>query len=153
MVRGTLTALSAPTDIFGNIAEAYGYDGRWTETHWFPRLARKPIEERRQISEEFLSQLWQEIDAGRPVLLGATHGECGRWRVVAGCDKDAGKICYMGGETPYEWTDLIDSKVEELGFWDSQVVGTVPPEFCGGWLANAAFLLGPKAEGFQLCSR
>ena len=136
--------LSIPTDPLSNVARAYGYACRWTQPHWFFALKGKKPEERHSITDAFLKQLYAQVDAGRPCLLGGTHGQCARWRVVAGYDPTETRICYVGGKRPYEWTQLIDAKVAKLGFWDSQCRGTIRPGFYGGWLVNAALLLGKK---------
>ena len=138
--------LSIPTEPLANVAEAYGYSSRWTAPSWFHELRALEMPERWRKSEEFLEQLWEQIDAGYPVLIGGAYGECGAWRVIVGYDRDNKQLCYVGGKKAYEWTDLIDPKVKELGFWDSQVRGAIRPNFFGGWQCNAAFLMGEKTS-------
>jgi len=140
------TGLNTPVNPWNAAAETYGYACCWTEPSWFFVMTGLKTEDRWKKTNAFLDQIWAEIDAGRPVLLGGCYGECDAWRVVVGYDRENKKVCYMGAEKPYEWTDLTDDKVKELGFWDAQVRGPIDAKTFGygGWLANAAFLLGEK---------
>ena len=141
------TGLNTPSNPWDNLAAAYGYESRWTPPVWFHVIQRMPADQRKAKTDAFLDELWKSVDAGRPPLLGGAYGRCGMWRVVVGYDRENQKVCYIGGEKAYEWADLIDDKVKELGFWDMQVQGPVDPErqfTCGTWLANTAFLLGDK---------
>jgi len=141
------TLHTVPTDTLSNVAKAYGYAGRWIPPRFFWELKRLNKEDRKAASDKFVAQIWREVDSGRPVLMGGTHGQCASWRAVVGYDRDKQRICYAGGPADrgrHEWTDLIDPKVKELGFWDMQIRGTTRPKHYGGWIANTAFLLGEK---------
>lgn len=142
------TGLCMPAEPWSLLAEACGYEARWTRPSTFFEMDHLEPEERWQRSEAFLEELRGSIDHGRPLLLGGAYGRCDTWRVVVGFDPEDGKICYVGGDEAYEWTDLIDDKVEQLGFWDMQVRGAIDRAAfgCGGWLANAAFLLGGRKK-------
>ena len=140
------TGLCMSTDPWANLAETYGHAWRWTPPSWWHSMKSLRMEDRWGKSNAFLDELWKSVDAGRPALLGGAYGLCGTWRVVVGYDRHNKKVCYAGAEKPYEWTDLIDEKVKKIGFWDMQVRGPVDPKKFGygGWLTNAAFLLGEK---------
>ncbi|MHC4716019.1 MAG: hypothetical protein ACYS5V_03555, partial [Planctomycetota bacterium] len=138
------TAHAIPTDPLTNAAEARGFQAQWTPPRFFWELKRMAEPRRKRLTEEYLASIRSHIDSGMPVLLGGTHGLCAEWRVAVGYDRPNGLICYAGGEQPYEWTELVDPKAKELGFWDAQVRGTLRRGFVGGWIGNAAFLLGPK---------
>jgi len=136
--------LAVPTDTLTNVAKAYGYAARWIPPRWFHEVNKLDKKAKQRLADEYLGQIWQEVDRGRPVLMGGAYGECGDWRVVVGYDPGKELICYVGGDSPYDWTAWADPKVKEFGFWDSQVRGPLRPGFFGGWQANTAFLLQGK---------
>ena len=139
------TAHAMPIDPLINAGRAFGYNARWTNPDWTPRLNKLPKEQRQELTAEYLKNLWTEINSGRPLLIGGVFGECSSWRILAGFDLPNELICLMGGESPYEWTPLWDEKAHAWGFWDMQVRGTIRQDaFLGGWQANASFLLGDK---------
>lgn len=135
------TGMSVPTDILTNIARCYGHISRWIPPRWFWDINKMEMEKKKIESEAFIEQIRRHIDKGYPVLAGGACGECGAWRVIVGYDRIEQKVCHAGGKKGYEWTDLYDAKVKEIGFWDMQVRGAVKHDFYGGWLANTAFLL------------
>ena len=138
--------LSVPTDTMTNLAKAYGLKPEWTEPHFFWKINKLSKNEKQKVSDAYLQKLYDEIDKGRPVLFGGANGNCGDWRVLAGYDKNNKKICLAGNKNTLEWTDLIDPKVQKIGFWDMQVRGTIKPGFYGGWMANATFIPGKKGK-------
>ena len=138
------TAHAMPTDGLANAAKAYGYEGQWTPAHFFWELKGMDEGQRTRHADEYLGHIRSEIDEGHPVLVGGAYGECSQWRAAVGYDKAADKICYVGGDRPYVWTEVWDKKAKELGLWDAQIRGPLREGFIGGWIGNAAFSLGEK---------
>ena len=141
------TAHAMPIDPLLKAASNYGYKASWTSPEWTPRLIQLTMEQRLERSSKFLERLWDEINAGRPLLFGGAHGLCASWRILAGYDLENEMVCLSGGKQDTEWTPLWDEKALGLGFWDMQVRGAIRgDQFLGGWQANACFLLGPKEK-------
>ncbi len=138
------TGMSIPTDPLSDTAKAYGFECGWLPPRWHSEMRKLPEDERAKLLNEFLEEIFSRIDAGHPVILGGAYGECGSWRAVVGCDRENMQICYIGGDEPYDWTDIFGPKLREWGFWDMQVRGAVRPMFYGGWLNNTVFFLGEK---------
>ncbi len=138
--------LSVPVDTMSAIAKAYGYQSAWTDSEWGFKLKRLDDKTKQQVREKYLKRIFKAIDSGHPVLFGGCYGNCGDWRVLTGYDRKNKKICLSGGETPDDWTDTIDPKVKEIGYWDMQVRGAIKPNFYGGWHGNASFILGNKEK-------
>jgi len=140
------TEHTIPTDILINAAHAYGYEAKWTQPHMYVDFKSMSEDRKKQLADEYLGQIWAQIDKGRPALVGGAYGQCSQWRVAVGYDKANGLICYVGGEKPYDWTPVIDDKVKKIGYWDAQARGPILKGFLGGWIGNAAFLLGDKKK-------
>ncbi|MHC4662420.1 MAG: hypothetical protein ACYS8W_12090 [Planctomycetota bacterium] len=138
------TEHSVPTDTLTNVAEAYGYASEWTPSHWFAEVRELDEAGKKKTINGQLERIQSRLESGFPVLMGGANGRCRGWRVVVGLDRERKKICSVGGEKPYEWTELIDPKVDEFAGWDAQIRGLIKPNFYGGWNTNAAFLMGEK---------
>ena len=141
--------LLIPTDTLTNVAQAYGYDGRWLMAARFYDLKQSGVEQSRAKTNAVLDTLWQEIDAGRPVMAGGCLGVCGNWFVVSGYDRSAAQMMYNGAWNGIGGVNVDtcgDPEVGKLGFWDGQVRGAVEPGFIGGWQGSPAFVLGAKSQ-------
>ncbi len=79
--------LGVPTDTLSNVAGALGYDQRWLLPMSDPEIRALPEEDRRRVTDQVLQQMREEIDEGRPVLIGGSGDQgCGPWSVVVGYD-------------------------------------------------------------------
>jgi hypothetical protein len=147
------TSLSVPIDSLGELAKAFGYEGRWRTADTFGVMVGKGVEASRQQTQGVLDDLWSEIDAARPVLVSGIDGHCGNWYVATGYDSLSQQMQYVGGEGPL-WDGISgltldtcgDPGVGKLGFWDSRVRGAIRSGFVGGWLSDVAFILGEKTQ-------
>ncbi|MFO7956731.1 MAG: hypothetical protein R6X33_06485 [Candidatus Brocadiia bacterium] len=143
--------LAVPTDTLGNVTDAYGYEHWWNAPLQDREMRGLTESARRELTESSLKQIREEIDAGRPVLVGgcADRG-CAPWSAVVGYDDAGEQLCHVGIGEPYRWTGIrgltIDNEEESqtVGYWNGRVRGTVRPNFVGGWLANPAFMLGDR---------
>ena len=145
--------LAAPTDTLANAAGALGYEHRWLLPMPDHEIRALPEPERRRVTDQVLQQIREEIDAGRPVLVGgcadagcAAAAGCGPWSVVVGYDLDEPVLCHVGIGNAYRWAGVrgIVAREEVSGYWNGRVRGAARPGFVGGWMADPAFLLGRK---------
>jgi len=136
--------LAAPTDTLSNVADSFGYAHRWLLPLPDHRMRALPEAERRRVTDPVLQQIEDEIDAGRPVLVGgcADRG-CGPWSIVAGYDSAEPALCHVGLGEPYRWTGIRGLTIQDevSGYWNGRVRGAVRPGFVGGPMADPAFML------------
>jgi len=146
--------LCIPTDPASNVARTYGYESRWLLSGYGHEMQGLDKEARHQVTEKVLDQLWAEIDAGRPVLVGGCNdGGCGDWSVVAGYDRQSLMMSHIGIGKAYRWIGIrgvsladfdLDPDNGKPGYWNGRPRGTVRPNFVGAWQNNPAFILGKK---------
>jgi hypothetical protein len=139
--------LAVPTDTLANVAGALGYEHRWLLPMSDPEIRALPEPDRRRVTDQVLQQVREEVDAGRPVLVGgcADRG-CAPWSVVVGYDRDELGLCHVGIGEAYRWVGVRGLVVQDevSGYWNGRVRGAARPGFVGGWMADPAFMLGQK---------
>ena len=138
--------LGAPTDTLANAADALGYEHRWLLPMAEHEMRALPEPERRRVTDQVLQEVREQIDEGRPVLVGGCADRSAAWSVAVGYDTDAPALCHVGAGRPYRWEGVrgLTSTDEVRGYWEGAVRGAARPGFVGGWMADPAFLLGPK---------
>ena len=140
--------LCTPTDPLRVLTAAYGFDYDATHQGYPGAVLQQPKAEIRDLTEQALSRLREEIDAGRPVLIAGAEDHCGSCSVVVGYSEKDGTLCHVGDGEPYRWTPIrgVTPGAVDYGFElvDGRSRGTMAPGANGGWYANPIYLVGAR---------
>ena len=143
--------LRTHTDTLSNVAEALGYEGRWS-LYGQDRAFIKDRAEADLFTERTLSLIREEIAAKRPVFaVGASDQGCGSYSVIVGYDRTKPELYHVGLSDGDRWSGVRGVAFPNnpadpsslSGHWNGQIRH---PDCRGGWEANPIFLLGVKGK-------
>jgi len=146
--------LMIPTNPVANIAEVYGYEYECVHNGYgSQKMDRLALGSRQEETRAILEQIWSEIDAGRPVLVGGCNdGSCGDWSVVVGYGRDSFAMSHIGVGDAGRWIPVRgfaghpDYGDDVEGMWNGRFRGAIRDGFAGGWQVNPAYLLRARVD-------
>jgi len=139
--------LFIPTNTLINVTSSLGYNGHWL---WSDLQGMNSGQQVMRETMKVLEEIWGEIDAGRPVMVGGCADQgCTSWSIVIGYDRKRSEQCHIGIGEAYRWTGIRGISFpcnEQEGLTDhwngrkrAQFTGHI-----GGWRANLGFVVESK---------